>query len=411
MSARAAVPVTALAAACFIVSAEARVVAPLLPTIAASLGVSVAAAASAVTLYLLPYGLCQIGYGPLADRIGKFRVIRVCMLVLGVGTLACGLAPSLLVLDVLRLSTGVAAAAIFPMAIAHLGDTLPYAERPRAIGVLMSGAAVGQTLSMAIGGAIGHFLDWRLVFLLYGTIALAIGLSLTRFAPGEPTGRPCGAASGRPWWEPYATLLARPAARTLYLMVAVEGFFAFGPFTYVTALLEWRDGLDQLVASLVVTANGVGAFISARLLGVTSRRLGERGCLVLGGLAAGVPYLLLAAPLGAWPAAVLLLVMGGGWVMMHNVLQVRATEVSPGARGSSLAFFAFSLFLGGSLGTTAHGMLIDLPGSYATLVAVGGLGLCGFGLLGPAWLGVARRTAKPAPAAKSGSTAVGPSAG
>lgn len=397
MGASRVVPVTALAAACFIVSAEARVVAPLLPTIAASLGVSVAAAGSAVTLYLLPYGLCQIGYGPLADRIGKLRVIRASMLVLAAGTLACALAPSLLVLDVLRFLTGVAAAAIFPMSMAHLGDTLPYGERPRAIASLMSGAAVGQTLSIAIGGVIGEFLDWRLVFLLYGAIALGIGLWLGQFAPGAPAA--ASATSGRAWWRPYVSLLAGPAGRTLYLMVAVEGFFAMGAFTYVTALLQWRDGLSQLAASLVVTANGVGAFAGARLVGRASRRLGDRGRLVLGGLAAGVPYLLLAVPIGVVAAAPLLLVMGAGWVLMHNVLQVHATEASPEARGSSLALFALCLFLGGSLGTTAHGLLIAAPGSYATVMAVGGLGLCAFGLLAPAWLGVAPRGAKPAPAA------------
>src|SRR5690606_31156110 len=122
----------------------------------------------------------------------------------------------------------------------------------------MSGAAVGQTLSIAIGGVIGEFLDWRLVFLLYGAIALGIGLWLGQFAPGAPAA--ASATSGRAWWRPYLSLLAGPAGRTLYLMVAVEGFFAMGAFTYVTALLQWRDGLSQLAASLVVTANGVGAF-------------------------------------------------------------------------------------------------------------------------------------------------------
>lgn len=397
MSARRAVPVTALAAACFIVSAEARVVAPLLPTIAASLGVSVAAAGSAVTLYLLPYGLCQIGYGPLADRLGKFRVIRTSMLVLGVGTLACALAPSLLVLDLFRLLTGMAAAAIFPMSVAHVGDTLPYAERPRAIGILMSGAAVGQALSMAIGGAIGHFLDWRLVFLVYGAVALGIGLWLGGFASGaaaRPADSPPGA--GRAWWAPYRDLLERPAARVLYLAVAVEGFFAFGPFTYATALLLWRDDLSQLTASLVVTANGVGAFLGARMTDRASRALGERASLVAGGLASGLPYLVLAAPIPVPLAPLLFLVMGAGWIIMHNVLQVRATEVSPRARGSSLALFAFSLFLGGSAGITAHGLLIALPGSYATVMAVGGLGLSAFGLLAPGWLGVAAGRARPA---------------
>ncbi len=395
MSARVVVPITALAAACFVVSAEARVVAPLLPTIATSLGVSVAAAGSAVTLYLLPYGLCQIGYGPLGDRIGKFRVIRGAMLLLGVGTVACALAPSLLVLDLFRLITGVAAAAVFPMALAHLGDTLPYADRPRAIGVLMTGAAIGQTLSMAIGGAIGQLLSWRVVFLLYGLVGIAIGVWLASFDVGRATAT--APPQGRPWWFAHRDLLARPAARALYITAAMEGFFAFGPFTYVTALLQVRDGLSQIVASLLVTANGVGALVAARLVARAAGRLGERGCLIAGGLAAGLPYLVLAAPVDWRVVPLLLFIMGSGWVVAHQVLQTRATEVDPTARGSSLSLFAFSLFVGGSLGTTAHGLLIAWPGYWAVM-GLGGLGLCAFALGSPAWLGVVPCRPAPAPA-------------
>lgn len=382
-----AVPLAALAAAAFIVSAEARVVAPLLPTVAASLGVSVAAAGSAVTLYLLPYGLCQIGYGPLGDRVGKLRVIRAAMWALGAGTVACALAPSLVTLDALRLVTGVAAAAVFPMALAHLGDTLPYAERPRAIGALMTGAALGQTLSMAVGGAIGQFLSWRLVFALYGAVALGVAAWLALLGP--PQAPPPPAAAGHRWWTGYADLLADPVARALYLTTALEGFFAFGPFTYVSALLQHRDGVDQLTASLVLTANGVGALVGARLVAVAARRLGERGALVAGGLVCGLPYLALAAPVDWRAAPAALLVMGAGWPVAHAVLQTRATALKAAARGSSLSLFAFSLFVGGALGTAAHGLLIEGPG-YPAVMAAGGLGLCAFALGAPSWLGLRR---------------------
>ena len=64
----------ALGFATFMVSLDARVVAPLLPTIAHDFQTSIARAGYMVSGYLLPYGLFQLAYGPLADRFGKIRV-------------------------------------------------------------------------------------------------------------------------------------------------------------------------------------------------------------------------------------------------------------------------------------------------------------------------------------------------
>ncbi len=64
----------ALGAAVFMANLDARVVAPLLPTLAAELGVSLSQSGWLVSAYLLPYGFCQLMFGPLADRYGKVAV-------------------------------------------------------------------------------------------------------------------------------------------------------------------------------------------------------------------------------------------------------------------------------------------------------------------------------------------------
>ena len=57
-----------LIAAIFVVSIDSRVITPILPAIADDLGVTIGRAGLIVTAYLLPYGLFQLFYGPLADR-------------------------------------------------------------------------------------------------------------------------------------------------------------------------------------------------------------------------------------------------------------------------------------------------------------------------------------------------------
>jgi len=58
--------------------------------------------------------------------------------------------------------------------------------------------------------------------------------------------------------------------------------------------------------------------------------------------------------------------------LCHSTIQTRATEAFPGGRGTSLALFGFSLFLGSALGSVGFGALLERVGYAATF---GGAGL------------------------------------
>ena len=75
-------------AAVFMVSAEARVISPLLPAIAHEFHTSVAQTGLLITAYTLPYGLCQIVYGPLADRFSRQRVMGTALGLFATGPLS-----------------------------------------------------------------------------------------------------------------------------------------------------------------------------------------------------------------------------------------------------------------------------------------------------------------------------------
>src|SRR3974390_1325500 len=65
---------------------------PVIPQIAQGLNVSPTTAAMLSTGFTLPYALVQPLLGALADMFSKTRLITICMLIVGVTTLACGLA-------------------------------------------------------------------------------------------------------------------------------------------------------------------------------------------------------------------------------------------------------------------------------------------------------------------------------
>ena len=354
-------------AAVFLVSAEARVIAPLLPAIAQEFGITATRAGLLITLYTIPYGVFQLVYGPLADRFSRPRVMGVALALFALGTLVSGVAPTLWLLDVLRFGTGAAAAGIIPVALAYVGDAVPYTERQGARGRVVSVAALGGVLSAALGGIIASVLSWCAMFLAYGLLSLLLArtrLRLRRAMVRAPA--PAHEGMLRPYRDLFRA--AGPAALALYVLVFVEGATAPSTLGYLGVLLFERDQLNYAMIGGLLTLNGVGSLLTGRIVGRVVQRIGERGMLLLGGTLLTSAYGLVG--LQPWPIwfPVAMLLSGAGFVIAHSTLQARATELVPAQRGTAVALFAFALFLGGGLGTYLVSLSIEGAGFGSTLL-------------------------------------------
>ncbi|HZZ06768.1 MFS transporter [Paraburkholderia sp.] len=113
-------------------------------------------------------------FGPLADRIGRKRVITISLVLFGVGSFACAYAPSPLWLVALRFATGAGLGGAMPNAITLSSEFSP--ARSRALMVTLM--FCGFTLGLAFGGAVAallipHF-GWQGVFLFGGVFPLVL---------------------------------------------------------------------------------------------------------------------------------------------------------------------------------------------------------------------------------------------
>jgi predicted MFS family arabinose efflux permease len=360
-----------LCASGFIVFAIMRVMDPLLPTIARDFGVSVGSVAIVVTAYTAAYGLFQLIYGPLGDRIGKLKVITVAMAITALGCVACTFAPGLPLLAACRFLTGTTAAAVVPLSLAFIGDNVSYQDRQATIGRFLGALMLGQILGGSLAGVFADYLGWRGIFMVFGALSLLIAVQLARSARivVEPASNhaPGGVAALRP----YAELIREPSPRLLIATVFVEGFFFYGGFAFIGAFLKVRFGLSYLAIGLILANFGIGGLIYSRSVRHLLRRLGERGMILGGGLVCGGCYLALTiAPQWQWFIPILMLA-GLSFYMLHNTLQTLATELAPAARGTAVSLFAFSLFLGQGVGAALLGAVVDGWG-YAVAFAIAG---------------------------------------
>lgn len=349
---------------------------PLLPSLASDFGVTVAGAAPVLAGFSIAYGAGQLVIGPLGDRYGKLRVAWFALLLYGFGLAACTLAWDLSAMVALRTLTGLLAGAVIPLALAWIGDAVPYAERQATIGRFLTGMVMAQLLVGPLSGVLAEFFGWRASFLVLALLALVVSVLLGRRLLWQATASEAGRGF-RGSFRPYLTLLSRAPGQRLMVAAFIDGAVLFGgAFPLTGSLLIERFEYSPAMAGLVVAGFGLGAFTYTRLAKTLVARFGETRLLTLGGvlLALGLVGTAL-APNGLVVAAMQFW-LGLAFYMLHGVLQARATEALPEARGTAVAAFAMALFFGQSIGALVFGTILHMAG-YAAVFVVAAMATLG----------------------------------
>jgi predicted MFS family arabinose efflux permease len=374
-----------LGAAAFLVSLGTRILDPLLKILAErEFNVPLDRAALTVSAYTLPYGLCQLIYGPLGDRLGKVRVMAGAFTLCALGTMACAFVPSdpefgMGALILLRFITGVAAAALIPLSIAYIGDKFPPERRQATLGQFMSSLMLGVVFSGPVGGIFGEYLGWRKIFLLLGGVSLFVALVLLNAARSEPRPKRDADKPRVSILENYRIVLSNPNSVVVNLGIFLEGLFLFGGFVFLSTAMQQNFQMKLLYAGLLLSFYGIGGLIYSLTAKQIVARLQQWQMALLGGALLTIGFLIMAALPSLhhwWPFIPAALLMGIGFNSLHSTLQTKATELAPKARGTAVSLFAFFFFLGQSIGVQGGGMIVKNPHyGFAADFLIAGIGL------------------------------------
>lgn len=379
-----------LALAAFSSSLAIRVLDPLVPELARDLSAEIGTVALLASAFAFPCALGQPILGALGDAVGKARMIKVCLLILTLGSAAAAMAPSIEILFIARILTGFASGGIVPLCFATVGDRFQMQDRQVALSRILSAILIGQ-LSGAIGaGMIASASSWRVVMWLTTAASLiALTVTLRGLKPRSEVHR-------QPLSLPrmiggYARVLANPRAVVCYASVFVEGMAIFGILPFLAAMLE-ADGAGSIrEAGFVIAGMAVGGILYTLTVRSMLRRITYLTLIRIGGVLCATGLFALAA-FHTWPPKTLAFTaVGFGFYMIHNSIQTQVTELAPDARGAAVALHAFCFFLGQAMGPILYRLGIATLGAPAT-VATSAVVIFLLGLATAA--GFARRSAK-----------------
>ena len=335
--------------------------------------VSTGDASAVVSVFAVVYGILQLFYGPLGERFGKLRVVSLAVSACAIISAITAMSMSLPMLVIMRGFMGAAAAGIIPLSMAWVGDQVPYERRQETLAKLMSATVLGMMSGLWFGGFAADTVGWRGAFVLLSVMfGLAAVLLLRRLRRQSKT----VSLAAPDLWAAFrltGQLLSTTRVRLVMSVTATEGALVFGAMAFMPTHLHQQYGLSVVAAGSVMMLYGLGGLLYSQMARRWLAWLGERGLVRTGALLVAVGLLVLAWGSGVWLGMLACLMTGLGFYMLHNTLQVQATQMAPAARGTAVTLFACSLFFGQSTGVLLVAQSVDLGWlAYAfTGVAVG----------------------------------------
>ena len=180
-------PLVVVCTGFFVVILDTTVVTIALDRIADGLHTSVTGLQWVVDGYTVVLASVLLLSGTISDRIGARRAFQAGLLLFGVASLGCAMAPSLGVLVTVRMVQGLGGALLIPSSLALIRAAYSDdAARAKAIGVWGAVGATAASFGPVVGGLLSGTLGWPAVFAINVPICAAALVLVVRTVPPVP---------------------------------------------------------------------------------------------------------------------------------------------------------------------------------------------------------------------------------
>jgi len=360
-----------MAVACGLTAANLYYAQPLIGLIGPALGLQGGAAALAVTLTQIGYGLGLVLVVPLGDLVENRTLVAWSLRFAAVAVLAAGLAPTGGVFLIAALCIGllaVAAQILLPLA----ASMTPVEARGQVVGEVMTGLLGGILLARPAASLMAYAFGWRSIFFASAAMLLVLSLVLARQLPVRRprSGMQYGALVASLWPLLRDTpILQRRSAYQFGLFAAFSVFWTAAPLELAGA----DFGYSQREIAFFALAGAAGALVAP-----IAGRLADRG---YGRATTGAAFVImtigfavsLAGGMGSLAAMLAAALLIDGAVQLSQISGQRAIySLAPEIRSRLNGLFIGIFFLGGALGSASGGFAYA-HGGWPWAAAVGGV--------------------------------------
>jgi MFS family permease len=362
---------------------------PLLPLLRAEFHAGEAAVGATVTALTFATALAAPVVGPLADAIGRKRVIVTAIVALALVTFAAASATSLRALIAWRFAQGLFMPAVFAVTLAYIAEEFPREIGGRIVGTYMAGNVFGGFFGRYLSALVASRAGWQGAFLVLGALNLAGAAVVLVALPRARRFR-----RQRSALEALRAMCAFLRDRQLlgtYTVGASILFSLVAAFTFATYYLAAPPFHLSTVALGNVFCVYLFGIVSAPLAGRAIDRIGHRATVLLslGVSAAGIFVTLIP---NLWAVVAGLALMANGVFCAQVASQGFIGVIAQERRSTAAALYLTLYYFGGGLGAIAPAPLWARAGWSGTVGLIVALQLVTAALVMLSWRGRARVT-------------------
>ncbi|SIR31079.1 Predicted arabinose efflux permease, MFS family [Rhizobium sp. RU35A] len=342
-----------LALGTFAIGTEGFMIAPLLPTIAQDLGMSLSATATLVVVFTLVMSLSSPITTVMTASLKRRSTLLAAMTLFAAGNLVAAFSSSFATLMVARILMAVASGLYVPGANSLAGAIVPAEKRGRALAIVSGGMTIAIALGLPLGALVGHTFGWRSTFLAVAAMGLVA-------IPGILSGVQRDAGSQ----IAVASLAQRVGVvrqRPVLRLLGVTLFWSIGAYTaypYIAPYLTRVLGFGPADIGATVSMWGIAAAIGVTIGGRLNDRFGSNRVVLWSLIFLGASFATMAvaprlsADLALVPVLVAIAVWGFSVWSFFPAQMARLIAAGPVSQASvSLALNTSTMYLGFSIGS------------------------------------------------------------
>ena len=348
-----------LAFGTFAVGTDAYVIAGVLPELAHSLDIGVAAAGQLVTVFAIGYAVLSPVLAALTSHWSRRTVLLTALVLFALGNVATALAPGYGAVLAARLLAAAGAAMYTPNAAATAAALAGAAKRGQAFSIVNVGLSSSLVLGAPLGTAIGALWGWRATMWFLTALAVLIAPIIAWRLPSVQLPAAAGLR------QRFAPLGDRRVLGALAItVIAFVGIFI--PYTYISVVYAPVIEGRQNLLTVLLLVFGVAGTVGNLTAGHVADRQGPRRVVVAVAVLLAVVFGIAVVARESLPAAIPVIVVSGllSWSVL-SPQQHRVVALRPEASALVVSLNAAAVYLGVSLSGVLGAAGLNLLGQAA----------------------------------------------
>ncbi|MCU0652396.1 MAG: MFS transporter [Candidatus Omnitrophica bacterium] len=342
----------------FNVAASAAIV----PSIAFDFALSQFVVGKIIWLYMLPYGVAALFYGPLVRAFDAKKIELVCMFLFALANLLAGVASSISALFTARFFMGLFGASVIPLGIILIAKHIEAKQRGRFVGIFFGSTFLASLAGLALSGLI----PWRMIYLIPGIAGLILTVLIYFYLPSfkQDTGV---------FKIDYLSTFKDKQVLVIFTYIFFISLIYHGIQQWLGVYFSTRFMLNQFFISMLITLTSLSGIFGEITGGKLADSRGRVRTVSLGIMMMILSVFLLLLKVPPLILALLMVIWGLGWTINHAAVSTMLTDLPQRHVNEAASLNSGVRFISGGLGAALGGVLMQK--NYILSFAVFGAGL------------------------------------